>query len=292
MTLALSLALLAFFATITVWILLTIMLTGATYLPLPWMDRLTRWFGSLATPLSPEALEEVERILQQGGLGTRNALESFFVIRGLLAFLVPLTLLYLTPPTPPLVSVILFLVFAIVGYLLPRLWIERRRTARQRRIRHAVPTMMEYTLPLLEAGHSVDAVLRHLALELQSSSPDLSFELRRSIARMDAGVLRAEALQELRERTGVDELDAMIQMLGHAETTGASLLDTMRELAEETRERHLVEAEEVMASRSPMFTILTIVFAMPLLLVLLVGPALLDAAAQISGRLPVSESPR
>ncbi len=267
------------------------LLAAAALGPLPesWLEspilrNIAEQLGRLAAPLEASAQDELDQLMEQSGITAPDALDRFLVLRAVFALGLPLVALNLLPDLAliPLLTVVA--VLGTLGYLVPRWWVESLRTARQARLRASIPQMMEYMLPLLEAGQSVDGVLRHLAQELRFMAPELSMELRRVIARMDAGMPRDQALKQMRARTGVDDLDSTLQMLARAEQSGASLLDAMRTQASATRERQLQLTEQRMAARAPILTIVTILFAMPILVVLLIGPAVVNAGNTLAAQ--------
>lgn len=252
--------------------------------------RAARLTASLATPMAPDAREAIRSLLVQAGYRQDSAPYLFFLVRASLALLFPaLALLVVRTDSVAAVAFLVAMGLAVGNYL-PLGFVQRRRRLRTHAIRDALPQMMEYTLPLLEAGHTVDGTLRQLGPSLQAVAPELAEELRRTTRLIDAGVPRTEALADVEAISGVAELESILRLMARAEKSGASLLDTMRQTAADARQQQIRRTETAMASNRPLMTVVAVLFNLPLLMVLLVGPAALNAIDELSREAP-EESP-
>jgi tight adherence protein C len=122
----------------------------------------------------------------------------------------------------------------------------------------------------------VDAALKRVGEELGEAAPELSRELALVTLETNAGVTRTEALRHLAERTGMDDVASLVHVLVQAERYGTSVAHALRTHAELVRKRRMQRAEETAQKASPRMTVLMILFVLPALLVILVGPAAIN----------------
>ena len=122
-------------------------------------------------------------------------------------------------------------------------------------------------------GHTVASDDAHAAIAI--SAPTLARELQMVGAEVAAGVPRAEAMRHLAERTGVDEVLSLVNVLVQAERFGTSVAKALRVHSEHVRTRRMQRAEEKAAQVSPKLTIIMILFILPCLMMVLMGPALI-----------------
>jgi len=245
--------------------------------------RAARMTASLATPMGSASRDAIHTMLTQAGFRSESAPYLFFLVRASMALLLPALTLVVVRTDSLIMATVFFAAGMAVGNYLPVGFVQRARRLRIEAIRNAMPQMMEYTLPLLEAGHTVDGTLRQLSTSLRNVAPDLADELSRTITLIDAGMSREEALEGVEAQSGVPELESTLRLMARAERSGASLLDTMRQTASDARQSQIRQTEAAMASSRPLMTVVAVLFNLPMLVVLLVGPALLDAVDQVSG---------
>lgn len=247
-------------------------------------SRAARLTASLATPMRPEGRADVQRLLAQAGYRADSAPYLYALSRASLAIGLPALAVSLVRSDSVVGTATLIAGGLAIGLYLPQAWVNRRRRIRITEIREGLPQMMEYTLPLLEAGHTVDGTLRQLVPSLSHVAPSIATELARTTQLIDAGVPREEALDGIEALSGVSELESILRLMARAERSGASLLETMRQTAADARQQQLRRTEAAMASNRPIMTVVAVLFNLPLLIVLLVGPAVLDGIGDISDR--------
>lgn len=252
--------------------------------------RAARLTASLATPMEAESRQGVELLLSQAGYRQEGATYLFALVRASMAIILPFGALTLAGTPGVLVTAPLVAGGIAIGFYLPQMWVQRARRMRISAIRESLPQMMEYTLPLLEAGHTVDGTLRQLGPSLASFAPELAQEIARTTRLIDAGVPREEALDDVEELSGVGELESILRLMARAERSGASLLDTMRQTASDARQQQLRRTEAAMAANRPVMAVVAVLFNLPLLIVLLIGPAMIDAMTEVSNQAQASES--
>jgi tight adherence protein C len=166
-------------------------------------------------------------------------------------------------------------VSAIMGYMLPQIYVGSRITARQKSLLQPFPDALDLLVTSVEAGLGVDAAFRRVATELEAAAPELALEFQLVNNEISAGVARPDALKHLAVRTGLKEIKALVNMLTQAERFGTSIARAMRIHSDLTRQKRMARAEEAAAKVSPKLTVVMILFLLPCLFIVLLGPAII-----------------
>jgi tight adherence protein C len=165
---------------------------------------------SKALPKSPSEVSATRALLMQAGYREDNHLTVYFGIRALLAIgalvVVLVTGLGISSP-------LFMIALPLGGYMLPRFQLKRLIRKRQLRIRLGLPDALDLTVICVEAGLGLDQALMRVGEDLRHAHPDLSDEFRLVNLELRAGKARAEALRNLSERTGVDDMRALVAVL-------------------------------------------------------------------------------
>jgi tight adherence protein C len=176
----------------------------------------------------------------------------------------------------------MLVVTTLVGWFGVDLVLGRQHAIRRRQILRDLPTVMDLLVLSLEAGMGLDRALRTVVREYRSP---LSDEIRHVLADVDLGMPRGEAFAHMAERVGLDDLEALSRAIVQSEELGTSLLGVMQTQAREVRlsRRRFAEAE---ALRAPVKMLVPLViFILPTLFILLLGPVGLRAANALGGAL-------
>jgi tight adherence protein C len=237
--------------------------------------------GRLSRPTSPSGLGTVRRELAQAGFRGSGALELYLASRTLLALGLPVLGLAFGHWRPTPLTFLGMLLLAAVGYYLPRVVVAQARSARQHEIRSVLPDALDMLVACVESGLGVDAALRHIAHEFEPVSPTLAGELDVVTTEMQAGLTRAEAMARLDARVGVDEVTALVNVLGQGERYGAGIAESIRAHARMSRRRRLVDAERRAAEASPKLTVVMVLFVLPPLFIVLVGPTVIQVITEV-----------
>jgi tight adherence protein C len=233
--------------------------------------------SKLASPDSAEEQTMLRLKMIQGGYTHRQALEFFNAIRVGLAIGLPVVLVPLLIGKDDLVWLAgSVLVFAGAGYYVPQLVVDGRVAARQKKILAPFPDALDLLVTSVEAGLGLDAAFRRVAEELRGAAPELSFEFMLVNQQTSAGMTRVEALKNLEKRTGLTEVKQLVNMLTQSERFGTSIARSLRVHSENTRAIRMARAEEEAAKVSPKLTVVMILFLLPCLLVVLLGPAVVQ----------------
>ncbi|WP_373186002.1 type II secretion system F family protein [Halopseudomonas sp.] len=248
------------------------------------------WLGPMGERLVPSEEEAHGRIAQElrrAGKRSPGAINLFFGLRLLLLVVPPLLVLLLVVPfvrLDPLVSVMLMICSSIMGYLLPRYWLEKTIKRRTRLLRRGLPDALDLLVVCSEAGLGLAAAIQRVARDLEISHPELANELHMFGLQSRAGMDSKAALRDLEERTGVDDIRGLVTTLLQSMRFGTSIAMTLRLYAAELRDKRTQEAEEkaAMVSTKMLFPLIFCVF--PSFFVVALGPPLLGAMAALGGR--------
>lgn len=243
--------------------------------------------STLAAPSDDEELGILKAKLYQAGYRSKRAVELFNGLRVGLCFGLPVVL------SPILANLGSWLwmsggvvFFALVGYMVPMMVVNSRITARQQVLLKPFPDALDLLVTSVEAGLGIDAAFRRVADEIGGAAPELAAEFQMVNHEINAGVPRVQAMKHMAERSGLDEIKSLVNMLTQAERFGTSIARALRIHAETTRQKRMSAAEEKAAQVSPKLTIVMILFLMPCLMVILLGPAALRVIAQFTQNVP------
>jgi tight adherence protein C len=221
-------------------------------------------------PRSPKELGKIRLRLVQAGFRRDDALTIFFGIRvacSLLLFALFSTSLLGRP------NLTLALAGVGVGYVVPGMILARLAKRRQHRIRLSLADALDLLVVSVEAGLGLDQALSRVGQELAFAYPDLADELRLVNLELRAGKPRAEALRNLADRTGVDDLNALVTMLIQTDKFGTSIAQSLRVYSETLRTKRRQRAEEA-AAKTGVKMVFPLVFCIfPAIWVVTIGPA-------------------
>lgn len=238
-----------------------------------------RSFGRAAARLSEGDASELAKLkawLVQAGFRERNASELYNAARtiglfvgGLVGFLLTIHASY----TWKAVGIVGGLAF---GYYVPYLYVQNTLIHRKEELLRTFPDALDLLVSCVEAGLGLDAAFRRVAEEIESVSEELAKELQLVNAETNAGVSRVDALRHLDERTGLEDVGTLVNVLIQADKFGTSVARALRVQSEHIRTRRMQRAETKAAQVSPKMTILMILFILPTLIAVLLGPALIQ----------------
>jgi tight adherence protein C len=170
---------------------------------------------------------------------------------------------------------------ALLGYMLPELWLVARIRARQHKLRSAIPDGLDLLVICVEAGLGLDQALLRVSEELHITHPELSDELQIVTTEMRLGKGRTEALRELANRTGLEDIKALVAMLIQTERFGTSVAQSLRVYSDDMRTKRRQRAEEAAAKVSVKMVPVLVFFIFPALMVVALGPAIITIMRQL-----------
>jgi tight adherence protein C len=225
--------------------------------------------GNIA-PKSVGEMSKMQRRLVAAGYRRNEALLIFAGIRVGLALV---TFVVLSTPLLVKPSLGTSLVGAIIAYMVPGFVLGRQAGKRQHVIRMGLPDALDLLVVSVEAGLGLDQAIQRVGQELAFAHPDLCDELRLVNLELRAGVARPEALSNLGERTGVDDVISLVAMLVQTDKFGTSVAQSLRVHSDTLRTKRRQRAEEKAAKLGAkmVFPLVTCIF--PAIWVVTIGPA-------------------
>ena len=223
-----------------------------------------------AAPKSIAEMGKLRKRLVTAGYRGKEALVVFFGLRLACAFGA-----FALLATPLLVrpSLMKSLAGCFLGYLLPSMLLARLAKRRQHSIRLGLPDVLDLLVVSVEAGLGLDQAIQRVGEELAMAHPDLSDELRLINLELRAGKARSEALHNLAERTGVDDVESLVAMLVQTDKFGTSVAQSLRVHSETVRTKRRQRAEEASAKLGAKMVFPLVFCIFPAILVVTIGPA-------------------
>lgn len=249
-----------------------------------WVERLTPLATSFYGTNNRNAKNIGQWLLQAGQSDSPGAIMQVLGLRMTLGLILSVTLsLLLLPLGNTLYLLVGGIGGLVVGGMLPMMSLKSKATARKRRITRSLSDVLDLMVVCVEAGLGLDATLNRLAKEAKAIAPDLMMEFGKVNRDINAGRPRAEVLQQLGQRTGVDELRALCSTLVQADRLGTSVSQSLRLYSEELRTRRKQKAEELAAKASIKMTLPLVFFIFPPLMVIILGPTVIQVIKTFGG---------
>lgn len=172
----------------------------------------------------------------------------------------------------------------LLGYMMPNLIVSNTTTKRKSSIQKALPDALDLMVICAEAGLTLDASMTRVASEMGRQSEELSDEF--GLAAIELGFLsdRREALYNLTNRVPLKAVRSVVATLIQTEKYGTPLAHSLRVLSQEMRNDRMMKAEEKAARLPAIMTIPLIMFILPMLFIILLGPAACSIADNVIGR--------
>lgn len=227
---------------------------------------------SKALPMSPGEISRTRTWLIQAGYREPRHLSIYIGSRVLMA-LVGLGGVVVSSGFD---SLTLLVGVPAFGFFVPRFFLKRMIRDRQRRITLALPDALDLTVICVEAGLALDQAMLRVGEDLHHAHPDLSDEFHLVNLEMRAGKPRAEALRNLAERTGVEDLKALVGTLVQTDRFGTSVAQALRVHSDSLRTERRQRAEEQAAKTTIKMVIPLVVFVLPSIIFVTLGPAIID----------------
>jgi tight adherence protein C len=235
---------------------------------------------SKAIPLSPADVSRTRAWLIQAGLRDPRHITFYFGSRLLLAG----TGLASVVAVSGFTSLPLLVCVPALGFFIPRFFLKRMIKDRQKRIRIALPDALDLTVICVEAGLALDQALMRVGKDLHHAHPDLSDEFHLVNLEMRAGKPRAEALRNLVERTGVDDIRSLVGTLIQTDRFGTSVAQALRVHSDSLRTSRRQRAEEQAAKTTIKMVPPLVLFILVPFLFVTIGPALILAYRSLAGK--------
>jgi len=235
---------------------------------------LKKWFGQ----------EEAQLKLVQAGYRGQAPYVTYLFFRMvtpvLLALLTGLYLfIVLDLHQPVLVKIGICIGAAYAGMQLPLVFLKNKIQRRQLSIRRAFPDSLDLLLICVESGMSIEAAFKKVSDEVGSQSVALAEELMLTTAELSYLPDRRQAYENLAQRTDLEGVKSVCMALQQAERYGTPLAHMLRVMAQENRDMRMAEAEKKAAGLPPKLTVPMILFFLPVLFIVIMGPAAIKLMA-------------
>ncbi len=179
-------------------------------------------------------------------------------------------------------SILMVLIPGFVGYYAPKYWVTKRMQRREEEINSGFPDALDLMLVCVEAGQSLDQAIIKVAREIEPSYPALAEEFQIVSYEMKAGKDKAKVLRDMGERVGIQDVNSFITTLIQSATFGTSIAEALRVYADEMRDKRVMRAEEKANKLPTKLTLFTMLFCVPPLLVILIGPSIYGIATDLA----------
>jgi tight adherence protein C len=195
----------------------------------------------------------------------------FVGLRVVLAVVLGVIITLVTFRTMPLTQALMYSAIGfILGYMLPVMWLGRKITARKKAITRALPDALDLLCISVEAGLAFDLALQRVT---QKWDDELSREFKKVLSDIRLGRTRREALKDLAQRTGVEDVQTFTAAIIQADQLGVSMSKILRLQSDQMRIKRRQRAEEL-AQQAPIKMLFPMVFLIfPALFVVILGPA-------------------
>jgi tight adherence protein C len=229
-------------------------------------------------PISAVEAAKLQKQLLQAGYRSPDAATAFRAVQ--------ITLVIAMPVLVATICFILdrplnnFFIWGIIGlafgFYLPKYVLIKKTTARQRRITWALADMMDLMVVAVEAGLALNGALNRVGDELKELHPDMHYELDLVNLEIRVGRSREDALRNLAERTGVDDIRSFVALLIQADRYGSSIAKAVRIFAESLRTKRRQRAEQASQKAALKLIFPLTLFLFPVIMLVVLGPALLN----------------
>ncbi|HXA05139.1 MAG TPA: type II secretion system F family protein [Bryobacteraceae bacterium] len=241
---------------------------------LAWREMVNK-LGSLV-PSAPKDSTVMLRRLMRAGLRGPNALKMLYGSKAILAVASPAVAVILTANSniDPGQKILIVIASLAAGFFGPNEYVRLRAKRRQKLIRKGLPNALDLMVVCVESGLGLDQAIVQVAKELQFAHPEISQEFGLMNLEMKAGSRRADALRNLADRTGVEEVKKLVAVLIQADRFGTSIAQSLRGHSEFMRVQTRQMAEEKAAKLGVKLVFPIFFCILPSLFVVTVGPVL------------------
>lgn len=231
--------------------------------------------GELSSSLTPQkVLEDTTKKLEIAGnpgrIDAATFLASRFVVAVIFGGILLAVGLFSPNPWPIAQTFLVVLVFTVLGFFFPQLWLQSRINARQKEIRKAMPDALDLLTICVEAGLGFEAAMSKVSEKWENQ---LSMALLRTIREIQLGKARRDAMRDMADRIDIPEMTSFVAAIIQSEILGVSLAKVLRIQSDQMRVRRRQRAEE-QAHQAPVKMILPLAFLIfPSIFIILLTPA-------------------
>ncbi len=250
-------------------------------------DKLDK-YSNFLEPQDEEEYSAIRLKLIQAGYRTKSAVKTYhfaqFVLGIVLLLLGVGYAIYKSSTGEPSTQNTIMSIFGpgLAGYYLPKWWVGKRQKERQEEMINGFPDSLDMMLVCVEAGQSLDQAIIRVAHELKSGFPALAEEYEAVSHEMKAGKDKTQVLRDFSERAGVPDIASFVTVLIQSTQFGTSIAEALRVFSAEMRDKRVMRAEEKANTLPTKMTLATMMFTVPPLLLILIGPSIYNIAETLS----------
>jgi len=233
--------------------------------------------GLLVKPKNDTEISGSRKEFLMAGYREENAPVIFWGAKVLLAVLTAVIFisirLFIIKPMPSLSLTLLTVIFALASFHLPNLWLRMKIAERKNAIQAGLPDALDLMVVCVVAGSGLDAAINRVAQEMGLSNKPVSQEFELLSLELRAGKSRQDALRNLALRTDLEDVSSLVTLLIQTEKFGTSIAQALRVHSESMRTKRFQKAEEVAAKLPVKLIFPLVLFILPSLFVVILGPA-------------------
>ena len=243
------------------------------------LDKLEK-FAQFLEPQKKEELSAAKLNMLRAGYTGKNAVHMFHAMQFLLAILflvaglIVALIKSMSQEMSPTDLMLYSLLPCAIGYYLPRYWVNKRIEKRKTEIIQGFPDALDLMLVCVEAGQSLDQSIIRVGRESRAGYPALADEFDLVAQEVKAGKERISVLKDMAERVGVPDVASFVTTIIQSATFGTSIADALRVYSADMRDKRIMRAEEKANMLPTKLTLGTMLFTVPPLLVILIGPSI------------------
>jgi tight adherence protein C len=228
-------------------------------------------------PASAAETKKLQKILMHGGFRGPNAPMIYRAIQltSLVLFPGVVALVFIVMAWPLASAIMWFLAAFILGFFVPRFILDQLIKGRKQRVRWGLADALDLMVVSIEAGLGLNAAMLRVSDELKDVHKDISEEFELANLEIKVGRDRDEALRNLAERTGVDDLRSLVAMLIQADRFGTSIARAVRVFSDSLRTKRRQRAEQAAQKAAVKLLFPLACFLFPVLFIAILGPAML-----------------
>jgi len=246
----------------------------------PVLERIGRVAGSTAPKQMQKRFQEA---LDEAG--NPVSINTYLAVRGIGMFGLPVLYLLMAVSVHAKFGFIQIAMLALLSYIggyAPKRWVRATAEKRQKAIERALPDALDLIVVSMEAGLALDGAI---AKVVEKTKGPLKEEFQKTLHEIQLGKPRREALRELGQRTKVKQLIALVNAIVQADQMGVAMAQVMRTQADEARIRRRQRAEEKAHQAAVKMLFPLVLFILPCVMVVTVGPAAIEIYHQFSSGL-------
>ena len=251
-------------------------------------DKLEK-FSAFLEPQDIETMTAARLKMLRAGYRSKNAVRMFhfaqliFGIGFLVCGVIYAMFVSSTQEVSPQFMMIATLGPGGAGYYLPQYWVTRRAETRKQEIISGFPDALDMMLVCVEAGQSLDQSINRVARESRAGYPALADEFDMVAQEVKAGKERVMVLKDMSERVGISDVSSFVTTLVQSATFGTSIAEALRVYSAEMRDKRVMRAEEKANTLPTKLTLGTMLFTVPPLMIILIGPSVHGIADTLGG---------